>query len=315
MNHWGRIRVCGKAAPRRSRCIRRCGRPSASGDIWRGELVNRRKDGTLYDAALTIAPVFDIDGKISGYVGVQRDISHQKELDRLKDEFVSNVSHELRTPIANVKLYISLLTRGKPEKYDDYLQTLRREAARLEKLIEDLLDLSRLDLGRRPITLAPTDVNQLAAQLITDRTALAASRKLLIDYRTDSPLSYAQADSAMLSQVMSNLLTNAINYTPAGGVITVTTATRRARRSNLDHDHRAGYRPGHFATRSRAPLRALLPRRSRAQIRRAGHRPGSGHLGADHEQTGRLDHAWTVSRRRRSFHGVAETGRRGALQR
>ena len=135
------------------------------GEIWQGELVNRRKDGTLYDAALTIAPVFDIDGQISGYVGVQRDISHQKELDRLKDEFVSNVSHELRTPIANVKLYISLLTRGKPEKYDEYLQTLRREAARLEKLIEDLLDLSRLDLGRQPIMLTPTDVNQLAAQL------------------------------------------------------------------------------------------------------------------------------------------------------
>jgi PAS domain S-box-containing protein len=202
-------------------------RTISSGEIWRGELVNRRKDGKRYDTALTIAPVFDIDGQISGYVGVQRDISHQKELDRLKDEFVSNVSHELRTPIANVKLYISLLTHGKPEKYAEYLQTLRREAARLEKLIEDLLDLSRLDLGRQPITLAPTDANQLAAQLIADRTALAASRQLLIDYRAESPLSYAQADSALLSQVMSNLLTNAVNYTPAGGAITVTTAARQ----------------------------------------------------------------------------------------
>jgi PAS domain S-box-containing protein len=196
------------------------------GEIWRGELVNRRKEGTLYDAALTIAPVFDIDGQISGYVGVQSDISHQKELDRLKDEFVSNVSHELRTPIANVKLYISLLTRGKPEKYNEYLQTLRREAARLEKLIEDLLDLSRLDLGRQPMSLAPTDVNQLAAQLIGDRTALAASRRLLIDYHAESPLPFAQADPAMLSQVVSNLLTNAINYTAEGGMITVATAAR-----------------------------------------------------------------------------------------
>ena len=196
------------------------------GEIWRGELVNRRKDGTLYDAALTIAPVFDIDGQISGYVGVQSDISHQKELDRLKDEFVSNVSHELRTPIANVKLYISLLTRGKPEKYNEYLQTLRREAARLEKLIEDLLDLSRLDLGRQPMRLAPTDVNQLTAQLIGDRTALAASRQLLIDYRAENPLPFAQADPAMLSQVVSNLLTNAINYTAEGGAITVATAAR-----------------------------------------------------------------------------------------
>jgi PAS domain S-box-containing protein len=196
------------------------------GGIWRGELVNRRKDGTTYDAALTIAPVFDLDGKTNGYVGVQRDISQQKELDRLKDEFVSNVSHELRTPIANVKLYLSLLTRGKPEKYDEYLQTLHREAARLEKLIEDLLDLSRLDLGRQPIVLAPTDVNQLAAQLVADRTVLAANRQLLIDYQPESALSMAQADAEMLSQVVSNLLTNAVNYTPPGGSITVITAAR-----------------------------------------------------------------------------------------
>lgn len=197
------------------------------GGIWQGELVNRRKDGTLYDAALTIAPVFDIDGRISGYVGVQRDISNQKELDRLKDEFVSNVSHELRTPIANVKLYISLLTRGRPEKYDEYLQTLRREAARLEKLIEDLLDLSRLDLGRQPVLLAAVDVNQLAAQLVADRTALAASRQLLIDYRAENLPALAQADPVMLGQVVSNLLTNAVNYTPAGGLISLTTAARQ----------------------------------------------------------------------------------------
>jgi PAS domain S-box-containing protein len=197
------------------------------GGIWQGELVNRRKDGAFYSAALTIAPVYDIDGQISGFVGVQRDISQQKELERLKDEFVSNVSHELRTPIANVKLYISLLTRGKPEKYEDYLQTLRREAARLEKLIEDLLDLSRLDLGKTPLTLGPTDVGQLAAQLITDRSVLAASRNLLLDYRTTGPLPFAQADPAMLGQVVSNLLTNAINYTPAGGSITVTTTQQR----------------------------------------------------------------------------------------
>ena len=197
------------------------------GKIWQGELINRRKDGQEYNAALTIAPVFDTDGQVSGYVGVQRDISQQKELDRLKDEFVSNVSHELRTPIANVKLYINLLTRGKPEKYDDYLQTLRREAGRLEKLIEDLLDLSRLDLNTTTLILEPTDVNQLAAQLTADRTELAARKNLLIDYRAEGNIPYAQADAALLSQVISNLLTNAINYTPPGGVITVTTAARQ----------------------------------------------------------------------------------------
>jgi len=90
-----------------------------------------------------------------------------------------------------------------------------------------LLDLSRLDLGKTPVVLEPTDVGQLAAQLITDRTVLAASRSLLIDYRTTGSLPDAQADPAMLGQVISNLLTNAINYCPAGGAITVTTAQQR----------------------------------------------------------------------------------------
>jgi PAS domain S-box-containing protein len=194
------------------------------GRIWQGELVNRHKDGQLYDAALTVAPLRDADGKIAGFVGVQHNITQQKELNRLKDEFVSNVSHELRTPIANVKLYLSLLTRGKPEKRDEYLQTLRRESARLEKLIEDLLDLSRLDMGTTRLEIAPTDLNQLTAQLIADRSALAANRRLTIDYQAEPGLVLALVDQAPLVQVVSNLLTNAINYTQPGGSILVTVA-------------------------------------------------------------------------------------------
>ncbi len=196
------------------------------GRIWQGELVNRHKDGRLYDAALTIAPLYNADGQLAGFVGVQRDITQRKELDRLKDEFVSNVSHELRTPIANVKLYISLLTRGKPERHEEYLQTLRRESARLEKLIENLLDLSRLDLDTVKVELQPVDLNQLSAQLIADRAALAASRQHTIDYHTDERMVLALADPAALSQVFTNLLTNAINYTPPTGLITVSVAYR-----------------------------------------------------------------------------------------
>ena len=159
------------------------------------------------DPRQTIAPLSDADGKIVGFVGVQRDITHQKELDRLKDEFVSNVSHELRTPIANVKLYINLLTRGKPEKREEYMQTLRRETARLEKLIEDLLDLSRLDLGTTKAELVSADLNQLLAQLVADRSALAASRGLAIDFQTEAAVVTALVDPALLVQVISNLLT------------------------------------------------------------------------------------------------------------
>ena len=104
-----------------------------------------------------------------------------KELDHLKDQFISNVSHELRTPLANVKLYVQLLDRGRPDKHTQYMGTLQRETGRLEHLIEDLLDLSRLDMKATPFHLEPTDINYLTIELIQDRAAMAADRGLMLD--------------------------------------------------------------------------------------------------------------------------------------
>jgi signal transduction histidine kinase len=146
------------------------------------------------------------------------------ELDRLKDQFVSNVSHELRTPLANVKLYLQLLDRGRPDKRADYLQTLLRETRRLEKLIEDLLELSQLDLGVSAFHLEPADVNYLTAELVQDRILMADNRGLVIDCQLTTEPLLALIDPARFTQVVSNLMTNAINYTPSGGLVTVSTA-------------------------------------------------------------------------------------------
>ena len=194
------------------------------GEIWQGELINRRKDGRLYDVALTAAPLTNVDGQIVGFVGVQRDVTRQKELDRLKDQFVSNVSHELRTPISNILLHLGLVERGRPERRDFYLQTLRREAERLRKMIEDLLDLSRLDRTVAPVQFAPTDLNQLLGQMVTDRTALAQERGLTLTFEPAPDLPLISTDPSKISQVASNLLTNALNYTPAGGTVKIWTA-------------------------------------------------------------------------------------------
>jgi signal transduction histidine kinase len=149
------------------------------------------------------------------------------ELDRLKDQFVSNVSHELRTPLANVKLYLQLLTRGRPDKRADYLSTLHREARRLETLIDDLLDLSQLDVKAETFYLEPADINYLAVELVQDRIALATDRGLLLDCQFAADLPPALADPQRFTQVISNLMTNAINYTPPDGIITLSTALQQ----------------------------------------------------------------------------------------
>jgi PAS domain S-box-containing protein len=195
------------------------------GQPWRGEVVNLRKDGTLYDAALTIAPVVDDIGKVIVFVGVLHDISALKALDRLKSQFVSDVSHELRTPLTNIRLYLDLLARttGDQGKSLRYLRTLSRESDRLANLIDDLLSLSRLDAKAVPFVPSQININDLLGALAEDRSTLAAERGLRIVTKPQTDLPDIYGDERLLTQVFTNLLTNAMNYTPTGGEITLCT--------------------------------------------------------------------------------------------
>jgi PAS domain S-box-containing protein len=196
------------------------------GQPWRGEVVNRRKDGTLYDAAVTITPVVDEIGKVIVFVGVLHDISALKALDRLKSQFVSDVSHELRTPLTNIRLYLDLLARttGAEEKSLRYLKTLSRESDRLANLIDDLLSLSRLDAEAVPFVTSQININELLGALAEDRSTLAAERGLRLVTKPQAGLPIIYGDERLLTQVFTNLLTNAMNYTPAGGEIALCTS-------------------------------------------------------------------------------------------
>jgi signal transduction histidine kinase len=147
-------------------------------------------------------------------------------LDQMKDQFVSSVSHELRTPIANIQLYLNLLDMGKPEKRSVYVETLHRETARLNKMIEDLLDISHLDMGKTELRFAVVDVNRLVARLIAERQPVALARQLTLESALLPALKEVHADAALLTQAVSNLLSNAINFTPSGGRILCHTAAR-----------------------------------------------------------------------------------------
>jgi signal transduction histidine kinase len=150
-----------------------------------------------------------------------------KELDRLKSQFVSNVSHELRTPLTNIKWYLWLLEHGKPEKRVQYMATLNSETDLLQRLIEDLLDLSRLDQGRARFDLAPVDVNRPVAMLVDARGSLVSERGLSLTVQTEPKLPPVLADANMLMQVLTNLIANAANYTPAGGRIVVSSGLQQ----------------------------------------------------------------------------------------
>lgn len=194
----------------------------AEQDNVRFETRLNRRDGTTIDVDFAIAPVF-ADRKRARLVGLVcsiRDISAMKEVERMKDAFVSGVSHELRTPITSLKLYHTLL-RQNPIKKDIYLERLDRETRRLEAIVEGVLMLSRLDQHRRAAEVQPIDLGQLLLNFIEDRKPLAASRGLALKLETGRQLHRAYADASLLTQAISVLVTNAINYTPEGGQIRV----------------------------------------------------------------------------------------------
>jgi len=194
------------------------------GQEQRAQIVARRADGTIFDVELALAPVRE-NGRVVSVVCNLFDISALKEVERMKDAFVSNVSHELRTPISSLKLYHGLLAR-RPENWDIYMACLEREIDRLNVIIEDLLRLSRLEQGRVDLTQEMVDLNHLVEQYVVDRLPLAQRDNLVLTLSPTSGLSPIPADPGLLGQVLSIILTNAFAYTPAGQAISVGTRQR-----------------------------------------------------------------------------------------
>jgi PAS domain S-box-containing protein len=193
------------------------------GEVWRGELVSRRKDGTAFDLTVTLSPLCDSDGQLSGYVAVLRDITRLKELDRLRDQFVSRIGHELRTPLTSLIIYLDLLETGKVEKRAQYLMTLQREADRLRRLVEGFLKIAELDANRVGAELQATDLNLVAGGVIYDHLARAARRQQQLVFEPDTRLPPALIDADLVRDAIRRLLDNALSYTPLNGRIVCST--------------------------------------------------------------------------------------------
>ena len=139
------------------------------------------------------------------------------ELDRLKTKFVSDVSHELRTPITNLSLYLDLMKRGKPERREQYAAVLRQQVDRLAIMLEDILNISRLDMGKTKLHIVALDVNKIVQQVVEKCAAqMDDNTHLLIEFYPDMPL--ILGDAIQVAQVLKNLLNNAISYTPNGSI-------------------------------------------------------------------------------------------------
>ena len=190
------------------------------GKVWIGELLTQHKDGTTFNIQLTVAPVRDQAGQMVGFVGSQRDITRQTELARLKDIFVSDVSHELRTPTSNISLYLELLETAPPEKRNHYLKVLMEQSQLLRKLVEDILDLSRLTMGKaKRIEFTSVDLNAVTQQVVSAHAAMAEVSALDLRFEPDIRLPAVYGEPNQLARLITNLVTNALRYTSEGEVV------------------------------------------------------------------------------------------------
>src|SRR5512138_391735 len=169
---------------------------------------------------VTYAPLLSPDGKLRNIIVSVRDITHFRTADEMKSTFISIVSHELRTPVALIKGYASTLRRD-DAKWDravvrDSLTVIEDEADRLSKLIDDLLDASRLQAGG--FSLAKTDVSLASlAQRVAERFATQSNKhNILAEFPEKFPI--IVADETRLEQVVSNLVSNALKYAPEGEI-------------------------------------------------------------------------------------------------
>ncbi|MCD4686478.1 MAG: PAS domain S-box protein, partial [Anaerolineae bacterium] len=188
----------------------------------RADLPIQRRDGTMFDGDLSVSALRDDAGSMRGFVVVIHDVTALKEVQRMKDAFVSNVTHELRTPITNLKLRQDLI-EARPERTSQHLPVIQRETDRLSRIIDDLLMLSRIDQDRTTLDMQWVDLSPLVEEYVTDRTSLAEARGLSLSSDTALSLPRINADAGLLGQALSIILTNALDYTPAGGAVAVST--------------------------------------------------------------------------------------------
>jgi len=181
---------------------------------------------------VTLSCVAAPGGAVSGVVAVLHDMTREKEIAQMKTDFVSNVSHELRTPLASIKAYVEMLLDGEAsdeQTQREFYEIIASQAERLCRLIENILNISRIESGVVRVAREPLNLTVLARQVLSVADPQAKAKRIRLVDRLVDMYQQVEADKDMIHQAMLNLVGNAIKYTPEGGEVTVTTATDEAR--------------------------------------------------------------------------------------
>ena len=216
------------------------------GQSWSGEFVVKRRDGTEFPAFVTDSPIFNDEGELIGMVGVSVDNTSRRrteeerdkllareqqaraeaeDANRLKDEFLATLSHELRNPLNVVIGYAEILRRSDESQSHAFVvkaaDTIRRNALAQAQLVSDLLDLSRLQMGKVALNQQPVSLSTIIADAIETVRAEATGKRIALNIAMDSEILVIEGDPVRLGQVAWNLLNNAVKFTAVEGEVKI----------------------------------------------------------------------------------------------
>lgn len=216
--------------------------------VHTGELTLTGADGDK-SYSITVTPWFDAAGTVVGAVAVLHDVSRQRQVERMRQTFIANASHELKTPLTSIAGFAETMLEDEQmpaETRRQFLQNIHEDAGRLSRLVMDMLALSRAESKASGSDLEPLDLRTVASNAIDPLAARAAAQgvELVAELQEDAVMVKGDHDS--LVTAVSNLIDNALNYTPAGGGITVSVVAESSKGIVEVCDTGCGIAPEHL---------------------------------------------------------------------
>ena len=197
----------------------------SKGQATRREIkFQERGESKIYDCIVSC--VYGRNQQISGVVAVLHDITREKQIQQMKNDFVSHVSHELKTPLASITAYSEMLADGEAsdeETRKEFYSVIQNQAQRLSRLIEDILNTSRIESGLIKVNKEPMSLTLLIEEQMQMIKGFAEEKKIQIIGQKPIVFDQVVVDKDMMSQVIVNLLSNAVKYTPSGGSVRIET--------------------------------------------------------------------------------------------
>lgn len=191
-----------------------------------GEVLNRRKDGEVFPSYLSAACMRTAEGKVIGFMGVSRDISERKQLERQRAEFLAMLTHDIKKPLGAILASAELVLEGvKAHGLTDegeLLERLRSSVTTIDSLVTNYLDFSRIEADSLVLIKAPLPIARVLQRTRQQYEAEARRRCLRLEIPVESEALVVDGDMLALERVFANLVHNALKFTPAGGVIRVT---------------------------------------------------------------------------------------------